>query len=582
MKRRPLNEIFPGDDAPRMEFDPDFSANVSFDKAPYPGKDLPPIMPGMEMDQAPYPGLNRPPALPPLQPMQRSMSQPDPGVAAMTTPSPIAEDIAPALAEKEAPSGSGMNDMLIAAAMAALPTILGYGMAGKEGGMIGAHAGGKGLEVYGKMRADTEKLDKTLASKKVGAAKKSPRLYQDPNTKEIKIGSWDATRGKTVMSKDDSLAPPQYIVNPATGDIVNRDTGKKITQDTPAFIEKEGTTIPEPVIRKSTGGIEDEFENARNEIKSKMPSKRDMSNTPYPGETPNAAKERAKAAIDLQHDLKLAEVDLNKLSLNSKLAMKKADDDLERDKIRDRSRLSLDKIRDRSRFEDAKELEGIRSQNRTGEASKRNELPRRTTGARGGEGAQKPLNASQQARADNVGAALQAIQDMHAALAEGVDTFSLIGDNKFTMAKARFKEALGRMQSGGAIQASEERSFLEMAPTMLDKSAIQQTKLNDMAKEILSRADSLGLSPAQALGRRGKPTPWLESIIGEAAEGLKTKPDVREVPDVNQRVGKAKIKVEKKAYENAKKWLKNPPSGTSPEAIEDIKLIIQNYENGSL
>ncbi len=114
----------------------------------------------------------------------------------------------------------------------------------------------------------------------------------------------------------------------------------------------------------------------------------------------------------------------------------------------------------------------------------------------------KPLPASEQARMDNATMGLAAIEDMTKAHAAGDNTFSIIGDNDYTQARTRFEEAIGRMQSGGAINDDEAKRFRGMAPTSWDSAPMQKKKLQDMANEMANRVRSMGLDPDQVMAAR--------------------------------------------------------------------------------
>lgn len=113
------------------------------------------------------------------------------------------------------------------------------------------------------------------------------------------------------------------------------------------------------------------------------------------------------------------------------------------------------------------------------------------------EGRLKSLGAEETKRLDNAKLALNAIQGMTDALATGDSTFSLIGDNNFTQQSALFEEAVGRMQSGGAIGIQEADRFKSLRPKAQDPRKIQIKKLNDLAKEMTSRISSLGFKPSE-------------------------------------------------------------------------------------
>lgn len=105
------------------------------------------------------------------------------------------------------------------------------------------------------------------------------------------------------------------------------------------------------------------------------------------------------------------------------------------------------------------------------------------------------LSAEQKARFDNAKMALIGVNDMAAALANGANTFSLVGDNEFTRARGQYEEGIGRMQSGGAIQKQEEARFRGFVPKMMDQSSMQSTKLKTAQAEMLSRLKTLGFTP---------------------------------------------------------------------------------------
>lgn len=106
--------------------------------------------------------------------------------------------------------------------------------------------------------------------------------------------------------------------------------------------------------------------------------------------------------------------------------------------------------------------------------------------------AQKPkLGAEAQQRLDNAKLALNGIQRMKQALDKGEDTFSLVGDNNFTLGQADYIEGLGRMQSGGAIGEEEQRRFKNFAPKATDSSSIQKTKLQKAEAELRRRIQAL-------------------------------------------------------------------------------------------
>lgn len=113
------------------------------------------------------------------------------------------------------------------------------------------------------------------------------------------------------------------------------------------------------------------------------------------------------------------------------------------------------------------------------------------------------LNAEERKRLDSASMGLAAVKDMGDALASGTNTFSLIGDNDFTAARMRFEEAIGRMQSGGAINNDEAARFRKMAPTFSDSDEMQQKKIAEIYREMALRVKSLGANPDDVLANRG-------------------------------------------------------------------------------
>lgn len=104
------------------------------------------------------------------------------------------------------------------------------------------------------------------------------------------------------------------------------------------------------------------------------------------------------------------------------------------------------------------------------------------------------LKTSEKGRFDNVRMGVVAIQDMSDALDAGSWTVSPVGDNDFTESQRRFAEALGRLQSQGAITGKEIEDFNKMGPRITDSDAIQKRKLQNLKKEFTARMKTLGFS----------------------------------------------------------------------------------------
>jgi hypothetical protein len=109
----------------------------------------------------------------------------------------------------------------------------------------------------------------------------------------------------------------------------------------------------------------------------------------------------------------------------------------------------------------------------------------------------KNLSGTDKARFDNARGVLEALDRMGAALDNGDNTFSIIGDNPYTMAQRDAAESYGRMQSGGAINKDEEARFEKMLPRAGDNKEIKRGKIIEKRKEMIKRLETLGFTPEQ-------------------------------------------------------------------------------------
>ena len=132
----------------------------------------------------------------------------------------------------------------------------------------------------------------------------------------------------------------------------------------------------------------------------------------------------------------------------------------------------------------------------------------------------KNLSGTDKARFDNARMAAQALDEMDMALANGDNTFSLIGDSAYTAAARRATEAYGRMQSGGAINKEEEARFEKTLPRPADSVEIQRQKLIKQKQEMVSRLKTLGFTPEQ-----------VDVNTSEYRYGAKKGPEVGKVED---------------------------------------------------
>lgn len=147
-------------------------------------------------------------------------------------------------------------------------------------------------------------------------------------------------------------------------------------------------------------------------------------------------------------------------------------------------------------------------------------LAQAKAGAQGADKITAP-NATAIKRADDAGMALKAVDEMSKALfQDNYNTFSLIGENPFTIASTRFEEAFGRLQSGGAITEDEEKRFARLRPKATDSREIQEQKLVGMREQLQSIYLNTGVPQYNA--SRGQP-----AAPAAAASGVQ----VRVLPD---------------------------------------------------
>jgi hypothetical protein len=98
-------------------------------------------------------------------------------------------------------------------------------------------------------------------------------------------------------------------------------------------------------------------------------------------------------------------------------------------------------------------------------------------------------------RLDNIRMARSALNQMTEARAAGQNTKTLFGDNDFTFGASQWEEAIGRMQSGGAINSDEGTRFLGLVPGITDSARIQAKKLKTMGDLMDQRLQTFDLAP---------------------------------------------------------------------------------------
>lgn len=140
------------------------------------------------------------------------------------------------------------------------------------------------------------------------------------------------------------------------------------------------------------------------------------------------------------------------------------------------------------------------------------------------------LHTADKGRFDNLRFGLTALNQATSALNQGENTFSLVGDNPYTVAARQFEEALGRMQSGGAISKDEGVRFRAMLPGALDSPEVAAQKLASLQREFEGRLETLGFkrsdfpdlaevaySPAKKRGLLGSALDVAKGVLGSSS-----------------------------------------------------------------
>lgn len=122
------------------------------------------------------------------------------------------------------------------------------------------------------------------------------------------------------------------------------------------------------------------------------------------------------------------------------------------------------------------------------------------------------LSGDQRKRFDEATGALDALRDVKAAFSNiKIDTIGgrsemvdvpLRGDTKYTEASNRFKEYIGRLQTGAAITKDEAAAFKRLIPTAFDTPDIAKQKMEELEFKLGATIKGFGVSTdeAQELG----------------------------------------------------------------------------------
>jgi len=118
-------------------------------------------------------------------------------------------------------------------------------------------------------------------------------------------------------------------------------------------------------------------------------------------------------------------------------------------------------------------------------------------------GVQKKVTALQgesRKRFNNNTMGLSGIRGMRSALInDGQNTFTLKGDNDFTLQRKLFVDAISRLQSGAALTDKEIQQYTSLVPTVWDSTEMQKTKLNQLESIFRNRVRAFGVDPNAAI-----------------------------------------------------------------------------------
>jgi hypothetical protein len=103
----------------------------------------------------------------------------------------------------------------------------------------------------------------------------------------------------------------------------------------------------------------------------------------------------------------------------------------------------------------------------------------------------KPLSPDAAVKLANFKNALDSIDEMKKALKNNDNTFTLYGDNDFTIAQDKFAEGYGRGSSGASITEAERNSFKNRTPNVWNDQEEQEKKLDAMRQDVLMKIQAL-------------------------------------------------------------------------------------------
>lgn len=164
------------------------------------------------------------------------------------------------------------------------------------------------------------------------------------------------------------------------------------------------------------------------------------------------------------------------------------------------------------------------------------------------------LGGETQNKVGSIASGLKAIGELKSTTAKGVGPSyidantpiigNLLSDNEFTQNQRVLDEVVGRLQSGGAIGADEEKRFRSMGPRPGDSPELQAKKLEDQRTFLLNKLTAFGIKEEELaemgfdIGQSRKSVaPVKHPEVDQAAQWAKQNPNDPRAKEILKRIG---------------------------------------------
>lgn len=169
--------------------------------------------------------------------------------------------------------------------------------------------------------------------------------------------------------------------------------------------------------------------------------------------------------------------------------------------------------------------EGLKGKNLLEEEKKKKEAEKEAY-AKTVEGKISKLNSTDKTHLNLEKEAFDSIREMQDAFINNKeDRYKVLGDNNYTKALRRFSNAIGRLESGGAIAGRETSTYKAMARSLFDEEQISKDKLNELASVFENRLKTRGFTPEELGLKRFEYKPKQEAPKADAQAQDKPKLD---------------------------------------------------------